>query len=176
MLYALCQSHAGERERSEHDQEDNSIARQRCEPRVRNEPGQPITGPRAKIERGKCRSSPSDDRQGFGNESFPCRIDSRRQDHNNGKQVDDRVVETHCFSLSRRDRPCSAPASESSSPMSRTCTKVSAAASLLVPAATTAVEKPSFAASFIRNSACGAGRTSPERLISPKKTLSFGKG
>src|SRR5690606_5893691 len=49
------------------------------------------------------------------------------------------------------------------------------ATSALVPAGTKACLKPSLAASFSRFSACGTGRMSPDREISPKNTVSRGK-
>src|ERR1700759_3291242 len=127
---------------------------------------------RPEIETGKRRRHPGEDGERLPYEPAPGGIDHRQQDDEDDQAVQKGEGQTHCVTLARRVG--------SGANLRRSATLVISvnarpATSAFVPAGTKAFLNPSLAASFSRASACGTGRMSPERLISPKKTLSRGK-
>src|SRR5579864_7938057 len=132
----------------------------------------------AEVECSESRRGPGEDGQCFRDEATPDREDHRYDDDRNHRHVDEREGKTHDSILARargRVRP-SAPAKAASSLTFFTSIIRKPALSNFAPFGTTAVEKPNFDASLRRNSGWGAGLTSPERLISPKYTVSRGSG
>src|SRR5262249_42088746 len=156
------------------DEKDGDIADDHADPVGADQRLHHAADPLAEIERGEGARGPGNDRERFGDEALPDRVTHRSEDDEHDEQVDEGEVQTHAGILPRRGCTSVAPRRAISSVTSRTGVSAMPASATLVPVGTTAVRKPSLAASFRRSSAWGAGRTSPERLISPKNTVSRG--
>src|SRR5215469_14683381 len=132
----------------------------------------PRQKPGPQIQGGEARRHQRDNRQGFVQKSSPDGVEGRHRKYQSDQYVakgegHDSILA--CFALgsgAKAKRSVTLVISVNLSP----------APSILIPLGMNACLNPSLAASLSRASAWGTGRMSPESEISPKKTLSRGRG